>query len=341
MSETIAVPAGPVSDMPPLATKTISAWETWCRLRLRTVPNRTDWTLVALRHAGAGQRVVLRLAEDGKPPLIFKCHPGLKRHIFIDGVKAHRRFERALADHPIARVPRLVTVLQRKRILVMEAAPGREALRLAQSLKGDIDGQLSILTKCTQWSSATWRILPKRCGNWDGTATMARLLKALNATPETLSGPIFESLGQQAKQGIMELIGQPVSLVQSHGDLHLSNLIIAPDGVTYGIDFEDRFERPVEHDLARLLTHFMTMLGPQHVDGMRVLLVRAHEALIDAFRPEMQLDVSLLRAHMMLDTLVYWVDCANPASLTTRMGRSRFKRTAAFAEAITLDSRLD
>ncbi len=170
---------------------------------------------------------------------------------------------------------------------------------------------------------------------------MARLSKAQNRAPEMLYGPLFESLGQQAKQGIVDLIGRPVLLVQSHGDLHLSNLIIAPDGVTYGIDFEDWFERPVEHDLARLLTHFMTMLGPQDVDGMRVLLLRAHEALIDAFRPEMQIDVSLLRAHMVLDALVYWVDCADPASLTTRMGRSRFKRTAAFAEAIILDSRLD
>lgn len=152
---------------------------------------------------------------------------------------------KALAGDGTARVPQPFRHEASPRALVMEDAVTASAAAIWQGGLS-AERQLHQLQRCGDWLGAfhgpTLAVAP-----FDP-APHLRWLARL-APPEGEAAELVPWLERQAE----DAAGQPVLRAVTHRDLHLKNLILRPNGQTYGLDFENTRPDIALRDLLMLL----------------------------------------------------------------------------------------
>ena len=318
---------------PPLMKKVVAAWEHRCKKNGHPPPPQDAWHLVALRGSGTGQRIVLRLSEPDQKPIILKARPGLRSSKFNEAIKAQTTFADLLAHAPKAHAPAIIETLPSVRAIVMEDAVGTEALRIAQKNRSTLP---KVLARCAGWMDASWALRPGEDAKWRSEHARKRLAWARKKARHLRDDVAFSRLGAWCETRLEALDGQTVRLALSHGDLHLSNILLSRKNNAWGIDFETFAETPQAYDLARLIAHTATMFGPQNAVDMEAAEHTYRDHMLSGLSAERQIDTRFLDLFLAIDALVYRGDTSEHPKRDTKQRRARSKRATALVDALVL-----
>ena len=208
-------------------------------------------------------RIALRLL-GATQDLVLKYDPDATEEAFSERAKAQQfAFDRLGAGQ----VPALLSVDITGRSSLqhhVNARPVHELLELAEL---GLDAAPDILRSCGKWLGAYHKttLQPARKINPDRMINWAKSLqnKVETRAPDVPRRDLFLTCAAQIPAMGDRARGQPTRIAASHGDMHLRNLLLGPDGC-FGIDFEPLAVVPPAHDLARFLLRYGTWfdLGP-------------------------------------------------------------------------------
>jgi hypothetical protein len=215
----------------------------------------------------------------------------------------------------------------------MENVTGREALRIAQQDRTVLP---EVLQRCAGWIDACWKALPGKENKWSSKSAHERLTWAYNKAPHLHDDTAFSQLAAWCETRLDALSGQTVHMTPSHGDLHLSNVLLSGENEAWGIDFETWAQWPHAYDIARLIAHTATMFGPQDGAGMELAEQEYRRCVLSGLLAQDHVDEPFLDLFLAIDALVYRGDTSAAPALETRQLRARFKRAKALVDALVL-----
>ena len=176
-----------------------------------------------------------------------------------------RRVSQMVAASPTAdrlAAIRPIAYLERWNALVMEEFPSTSVSRLLfspRSLFASSAQQASSLQAL--FHSGVWlRQFHRTVGDSTGVAFDAQeMVQELDALIRKLRSIMnrpsyFDTLQAQVRSWCMKLDQLPVTVVLSHGDFHLGNVLLSSDAEVAVIDFDQCSRKPIYADVANLLT---------------------------------------------------------------------------------------
>lgn len=209
-------------------------------------------------------RIVLRLLA-GTQDLVLKYDPDATEEAFSERATAQQfAYDRLGAGM----VPALLSVDVKGRSALQHHVNARPAHELLDLAEVGLDAAPDILRRCGRWLGAyhnatlqpARKINPDRMLNWAKTLQN----KVETRAPDVPRRDLFLTYAAQIPAMGDRARGQPTRIAASHGDMHLRNLLLGPDGC-FGIDFEPLAKVPPAHDLARFLLRYGTWFdfGPE------------------------------------------------------------------------------
>lgn len=214
---------------------------------------------ILLLHADRrGSRSLLFRAESPARRLIAKAVGDLAptRRLLARQARLQRQAARALRGDAEARVPQVLHL--DGPVLLMAEAPGRT---LAACLEAAPERACDLLRRAGRWIGA-FHAASLAVAPFDGAAE-ARWLERLLA-----GGPLADRLPEAAR-ALRAAQGLPMARAVTHRDLHPRNLILAPSGMVWGLDFENDRPDIALRDLLSLLIEVMVRLDtpPEALSG--------------------------------------------------------------------------
>lgn len=189
------------------------------------------------RAVSPARRVIAKAVADAAPA----------RRLLARQARLQRRAARALRGDAEARVPQVLHL--DGPVLLMAEAPGRT---LAAGLEAAPEQATEALRRAGRWIGA-YHAVSLTPAPFDGAAEALWLERLL------AGGPLADRLPEAAR-ALRAAQGLPMAQAVTHRDLHPGNLILAPSGMVWGLDFEN--ERPdiALRDLLSLLMEAMARL---------------------------------------------------------------------------------
>ncbi|KIT14593.1 phosphotransferase [Jannaschia aquimarina] len=319
-------------DLPDLARGAIKTWNRVQKLTLRPQARAEDWSLLALRGAGAGRRVVLRLRRNVGPDLAVKMRPALGLRAYAEQVIAHRRFARLLDRSSCARAPALAGFHPLARLIAVEFVEGDLALDRVVASRHSPDRGLTVLADACRWVEGVGRVVPSRTRQWDGRLGRLRLKEVRERAPDLAGDAMPARLLGALERQLERRTGTRVEVRLVHGDFHLRNLIFGQDKTVWGLDFDRLRKAPQEYDLARVVTHFLLLAGPVEESEMQGWLERDMSRVLSA--SGLETDRGLLDLFMGMDTIVLWGDLARQGDRAGPGAKHRYARARALAQVM-------
>lgn len=262
----------------------------WPEPLARREDSRVARVLLSMRHKD-GRRIVLK--HEAKP-------------------RRPEEFMRAMAAHLAAHdvypkgVPELMSFDVNSQTCLMEMIPAQPLSVVLEP--GALSRHMPILRKVGAWTAGFHRsgIGEPRVFQPQHTIRFLRQImdEVTNGQRSVLNADLFLRCAQSLCNMEEEFEGQRTVTAQTHGDLHMRNVLVGNGGV-WGIDFAGGRTVPVGHDIARLLVDYATLRAPHdRIPYGSVMPPEAIRAffegydLVDASDPSVQL---LLRHRVLAD----------------------------------------
>lgn len=300
-------------------------------------PDGWSAQLLGSRQDDRGDRVVLALSHPDHPPVV--CKQGISSSDIastVGAIVAQSRAYYLLAQHPTARVPRILAALPDRGAIVMELVPGTQLEE--QVLANVIDTPVS---RAGHWAHAFHSAGPVEARAFQPRFVLNHLTQAagnIRAGRRKIAraGRFVACVDQLAKQA-KAVQGKPTRASLRHGDLNARNLMLAPDDDrVWAVDFLDAGVRPVGFDIARLLVS-LAEAAPIEPAG-QVIPDRIRDAFFTGYGLVGIDDASVpFLCHARL--LSNWLGLPHAEHKMTIPQTIRFQRILALAEAGILQSR--
>ncbi|MEM8851828.1 MAG: phosphotransferase [Pseudomonadota bacterium] len=249
-------------------------------------------------------------------------------------VAAHRMAEAAFAGAEGLAVPRLLAVDRPGRTMLMDLVPGPTAHEAALAADGPA-ARLDVLRQGARWLGHLHRAAPPQLRRFRPVEALARLRRIrARAGPDGPGVPepgAFAAFAARTEAALRSTALRKAIRRPAHGDMHLANVILRPDGVVHGIDFCAVDPAYPAWDLARLLTHFTTFfVEPEAaVEG----LTAARAAMLEGYGGLWR-DVSVLDALVAVELARQWSAVPVAPSRRLAMRARRWARLRPLIDAL-------
>ena len=295
------------------------------------------WTpqLLGARRDARGDRMVLALLHSGHAEVILKqAFTPADIAATARAISAQTRAFTLLADHPQARVPRILAALPTLGAIAMERVPGKQLAEIVET--GEI---APAVTRAGRWSAAFHATGPVESRAFQPRFVIDHLTRAAalvrgGQRKIARSGRFLACVERLQKEARLTK-GAPTRATARHGDLNAGNLMLADQGdLVWGFDFSDPLIRPVGFDIARLLVS-LAECAPIPAGGPVVpdTILRAFFAGYDLIDAEDATIGFLCRARLLSN----WLGLAHSEREMSIPQTIRFQRILALAEAGILE----
>lgn len=224
---------------------------------------------------GGGSEARLFAANGPRGPLVVKVWPAAERA--RRQARQQGQVARGLGTGRF-RAPGVAFFDEELRALGMARAGGRDLAALwADGATGVPDAAGGWLAAFHALSRRETRFAPAGQVNW-----LARLsADCQGGTRRIADRRGFLSAAARVSTGAEALEGRPAVRAVTHRDMTLSNLVLDPDGVVWGLDFENRREGTPLRDLFTLALDFLTLRGANGTEAVAGLIRAYGETGID------------------------------------------------------------
>lgn len=292
-----------------------SALRLWPTLAQQAGVRQTGWAYDALmvKDTSRYTRVALLMTQEGQPPLVLKqdIHP-------VDPVYFHKGFTQHLAIQEAypAGIAHILAVDVKAQAMVLEYANGTALSDVLDH--DDLAAQAEVLERVGAWLDGFHRATLGSTRRFQPKFTLAYLRRILEEAQRgdraILEWDRFQACAGWMLDNAALWEGQETIAAQSHGDLHMRNVIVAEDRI-WGIDFAPADTVPVGHDIGFLLADYAILRAPHDQIASGELLPRfASEAFFKGYklRPATDPSVHLLLRHKLL--AAWWGLPPDPAT---------------------------
>ncbi len=275
----------------------------WPELAKQAGLDPSGWqsSVISRRSDARLARIVLRMTDQTGQSVVLK---------YLASPHAPESFGESVAAHLAAQeafptgVPKILAVDLQNQSYVMDFAPG---VSLSDALKTSAPvAQNALLQKAGAWLASYHRATAADRRTFQPKFTLNYLRQILK---EAQSGErqiadfdAFETCANHLLSNQARFENRETIAAQSHGDLHMRNLIMGTDRCL-GIDFAKAPVVPVGHDIGRLLADYAILRAPHtRIDKGSVLPEFALNAFFDGydFAPANDPSVQLIMRHRIL-----------------------------------------
>ncbi|WP_146590306.1 phosphotransferase [Puniceibacterium confluentis] len=239
-----------------------AALDCWPPLAAQAGIAPEGWTVdvLARRQDSRVQRLLLRLSRDGKTLVLKHEAAPLRPEDFGRAMQEHMLAMQSVSGSAGQGVPELLAFDSALQSCLMTHVAGRT---LRQCLEDTSAPQTvaALLTRAGAWVAAFHRGqigAPRTFQPRFTEQYLRQVMSEVRDQSRRVAEPeFFLSCAERLCALAHRYEGQQTVTAKTHGDLHLSNLLIGTRNV-WGIDFAGGRTVPVGHDLARLLVDYAT-----------------------------------------------------------------------------------
>jgi aminoglycoside phosphotransferase (APT) family kinase protein len=233
--------------------------------------------------------LLIRADATGLPSYIVKrefLRPG--DDSLVDEASAQQTAHDALKHCSITHTPEVLSVTESGPSVLMQAFDGQNLNDFLVTGNGDPSRHLDALARAGGWLNEFHKatFVEHRQFRPNHMAKQARRLEGMVKAKERFvpRRAHFHSFVEYTTALAPQFEGMQTPVAQTHGDLHVRNLLIGPCG-TAGIDFRRANSAPIGHDVARFLVDYATLFGLSgSVGSGQLLTAREADAFFSAYR---------------------------------------------------------